>query len=237
MYSINYNRPWQLIQYRASYQVAYGVSDTQPTGFSSRDLTNTISLGLDNTNTQVLHVGLSTTYSDIQRIADSVKSEQSTYVIQVVADSTYFKELILRGDRLALRAAANYSDSSGFGVNGRTESGDLAANYNTLIGLSVNAAYRIEDYPNELRLDRQSVSLQVQYITYLVSNLNLLLSVRDIYEDNRFREDVNLLEENATLNYLIGKLTLGLQYQEVNTQTSGNQYGTRSVMARASRAF
>lgn len=237
LYNINYSRPWQLIQYRASYQIAYGVSDTQPTGFNSRDLGNSISLGLDNTNTQIVHVGLSTTYSDIQRIADSVKTEQSTYVVQLAADSSYFKELIMGGDRLALRAAANYSDTSGFGVEGRTKSGDLAANYNTVIGISVNATYRIEDYPKELRLDRQSVTVQVQYVTYLISNMNLLLSVKDNYEDNRYRSDINLLEENLTLNYLIGKLTLGLQYQEVNTQTSGDRYGTRSMMARASRAF
>ncbi|MBI3811981.1 MAG: hypothetical protein HY283_07235 [Nitrospirae bacterium] len=236
-YNINYSRPWQLVQYRANYQITYGVSDTQPTGFNSRDLGNSVSLGLDNTNTQIVHVGLSTTYSDIQRIADSVKTEQSTYIVQLSADSSYFNELIIGGDRMALRAAASYSDTSGFGVEGKTESGDLAANYSTVIGLSVSAAYRIEDYPKELLLDRQTFTVQAQYVAYLISNMNLLLSVRDNYENNRFRADINLLEENLTLNYLIGKLTLGLQYQEVNTQSSGNQYGTRSVMARASRAF
>lgn len=236
-YNISYSRPWQLVQYRANYQIAYGVADTQPTGFSSRDLGNSVTLGLDNTNTQIVHVGLNTTYSDIQRIADSVKTEQTTYLVQLAADSSYFKELIMMGDRLGLRAVATYSDATGFGVEGRTKSGDLDANYNTVVGFSLSATYRIEDYPKELRLDRQTFTVQAQYTAYLISNVNLLLSVRDNYENNRYRANINLLEENVTLNYLIGKLTLGLQYQEVNTQTSGNQYGTRSVMARASRAF
>ena len=236
-YNINYSRPWQLIQYRANYQIAYGVSDTQPTGASSRDLGNNVSLGLDNTNTEIVHVGLNTSYSNIQRITESVKTEQSSYLVQLSADSSYFKELIMVGDRLGLRAAANYSDTTGFGVEGKTTSGDLAANYNTVIGISLNANYRIEDYPTELRLDRQSISVQAQYVTYLFSNINLLVSLRDYFEDNRYRSDVNLLEENLTLNYLIGKLTLALQYQEVGTQTSGDRYGSRSLMARATRAF
>jgi hypothetical protein len=71
----------------------------------------------------------------------------------------------------------------------------------------------------------------------LIYNLNLLASVKDTEEDNRYRPDVNVMEGNATLNYQVGLLLLGVQYQEIETRTSGDRYGTRSVMLRASRTF
>ncbi|MBI3597347.1 MAG: hypothetical protein HY203_09370 [Nitrospirae bacterium] len=236
-YNITYSRPWQLFQYRTSYQITYGLSNTNPTGVDSRDLGNFITLGADNTNTQIVHVGFNTTYSNIQRMTDSVTTNQSTYLLQLYADSSYYKNLVLNGDNLFLRGAANYSDTSGFGIAGRVTSGDVNANYTTLIGLLVNATYRIEKYPAELLLDRQIFTGQIQYTTYLIFNMNLLASVKDTEEDNRYRADVNVFEGDVILNYQIGQMLLGLQYQEIETRTSGDRYGTRSIMARASRSF
>ena len=236
-YNITYARPWQLIQYRTSYQITYGQSTTNPTGVDSRDLGNYITLGADNTNTEIVHVGFNTTYSNIQRTTDSVLSNQSTYLLQVYADSGYYRNLVLNGDNLFLRGAANYSDTTGFGIAGKVTSGDVNANYTTLIGLLLNANYRIEKYPAELLLDRQIFTGQIQYTTYLFYNLNLLATVKDTEEDNRYRPDVNVLDGNATLNYQIGLLILGVQYQEIETRTSGDLYGTRSIMLRATRTF
>ncbi|HUK56411.1 MAG TPA: hypothetical protein VLY20_07120 [Nitrospiria bacterium] len=236
-YNMTYTRPWQLLQYRTSYQITYGLSNTQPTGVDSRDLGNNISLGVDNTNTQIIHVGFNTTYSNIQRTTESVRNNQTTYLLQLLADSSYFRNLILNGDNLLLRGTANYSDSTGFGIAGKVTSADAQANYSTAIGLLVNTTYRIEKYPAVLLLDRQIVTGQVQYTTYLIFNTNLLVSVKDMEEDNRFLADVNVLEENLTLNYQIGKLMMGVQYQEIETRTAGNRYGTRSIMGRASRSF
>jgi hypothetical protein len=236
-YNITYARPWQLVQYRTSYQITYGQSNTNPTGVDSRDLGNYITLGADNTNTEIVHVGFNTTYSNIQRTTDSVLTNQSTYLLQLYADSSYYRNLVLNGDSLFLRGSANYSDTTGFGIAGKVTTGDLNANYTTLIGILVNGTYRIEKYPAELLLDRQIFTGQVQYTTYLIYNLNLLASVKDTEEDNRYRPDVNVMEGNATLNYQVGLLLLGVQYQEIETRTSGDRYGTRSVMLRASRTF
>ena len=236
-YNINYTKPWQAIQYSASYQLTYGLANTRPTGFSSRDLGNSVAVGLDNTNTRIVHVGLHTTYSDVQRVSESVKTEQSTYMVMLTADSSYVRNLIMNGDSLGLRAQANHSDTTGFGVEGRVESGELNAAYQTLIGLAMTVNYRIEDYPTELLLDRQIITGYLQYSTYLIMNMSLTLSVRDVVEDNRYREDVNRLEQSATVNHLIGKLSLGLQYLRTETRTSGDLYGTYSILLRASRTF
>jgi len=236
-YNITYARPWQLIQYRTSYQVTYGASNTNPTGVDSRDLGNYITLGADNTNTEIVHVGFNTTYSNIQRTTDSILTNQSTYLLQLYGDSSYYRNLVLNGDSMFLRGSANYSDTTGFGIAGKVTSADASANYTTLIGLLVNATYRIEKYPAELLLDRQIFTGLVQYSTYLINNLNLLATVKDTEEDNRFRPDVNMFEGDILLNYQIGLLILGMQYQDIETRTSGDKYGTHSIMLRASRSF
>ena len=236
-YRINYGKPWRLIQYRAAYQISYGASDTSPTGYHSRDIGNTINLGLDNTNTRILHVSLNTTYSDIQRATNTTRSEQTSYLAMFSADSSYFKSLIMRGDSLLLRGAATYSDTTGFGVEGRVMSGELNGAYQTPIGLSANGSYRIEDYPTELFLDRQVFTGQVLYSTLLAMNLTSTLSARDIFEDNRYRDDINRVELSVNFAYHIGKLNMGLQYQEIGTYTNASRTITRTLMAQATRTF
>ncbi len=237
LYHINYSRPWQFLVYRASYQISYGLSDTQPTGFNSRDLTNNVSLGVDNADTGIVHVGFSSTYSDIQRVTESIKTDQSSYLIMLSADSSYPRDLILTGDALGLRSQVSYSDTTGFGVEGRVTSADLNAAYQTLIGLSLVTNYRIEDYPKELLLDRQIFTSQIQYSALLIMNLNLLISLRDVLEDNRYRPDINRLEQNASLNYRIGQLGMGVQVSRIETRSSGDTFGTFSILGRLTRSF
>ncbi len=236
-YTINYFRPWQFLQYRAGYQIVYGVSDTEPTGFNSRDLTNTVNLGIDNTNTQFVHVSLNTNFSNIQRITESVKTEQSTYLVQLGADSSYPRNLLLFGDALSLRAVGTYSDSTGFGVEGRVVSGDLGTTYSTPVGFSANLGYRIEDYPRELSLDRQIFSGNIQYMTALFFRMNFAVSLGEILEDNRFRPDVSRFEVKASLDYRIGKMALGLNFLETETRSSGDRFGSYSILAKATRTF
>jgi len=236
-YNIDYTRPWQLIQYRAAYQASYGVSDTTPTGFNSRDLGNTVSFGLDNTNTEIVHLSLNALFNDVQRITDSVKSEQTSYAVQLQGDSNYYRNVLLMGDGLTLRGLGSYADSTGFGIEGRVMSAEAGANYQTVVGLNANGTYRIDNYPTSVLLDRQLFIGQLQYVTYLIANLNVMASARGTLEDNRYRSDVGVMEGIFTLNYIIGKLTVTAQFQQVETRTSGDRYGTRALTAQATRPF
>jgi len=236
-YLVNYARPFQKIQYRAGYQLSYGLSDTQPVGSSSRDLGNSVNFGMDNTEVQVLHVGFNSIYSNFQRVSESVKTEQSTYLLQVSADSSYFKSLIFRGDALNLRSQANYSNTTGAGLQGRVISGEFLGDYQTHVGFSFSEGYRIEKYPNELLLDRQIFSTTMGYTTRLPFNASLVISLTDIEEDNRYRDDINRAQGNIGLDYQIGLLTMGIQIMEIDTFSAGNRYGSRSISGRASRSF
>ena len=236
-YGINYTRPWQNIQYRASYNISYGVSDTRPTGFSSRDLGNTINLGLDNTNTRIVHVGFNATYSDIQRITESVKTEQNTYLVQLTADSNYFRNLVFMGDNLGLRAQSNYSETTGFGVEGRITTADVSAAYQTPVGLAMNLSYRIEDHPRELFLDRQLIEAQLHYSTVLFWNLHFQTSLKRALEDNRYRDDLNRSEGNLSVNYQIGEFRIAFQANGIETRTRASRFRTVSYLVTVTRSF
>jgi hypothetical protein len=155
----------------------------------------------------------------------------------LTASSSYFKSLLFRGDALDLLSQANYSNTTGAGLQGKVIAGELHANYQTPYGVSINEGYRIENYPTELLMDRQIITSQVRYSTYLFFNANLIMSLSDIEEDNRYREDVNRVEGNLSIDYQIGLLSLGVSIMETDTWTAGTRYGSRSIMGRASRTF
>jgi hypothetical protein len=236
-YTLNYARPYQRFHYTASYQLSYGISDTQPSGIGSRNLGNNITFGIDNTNTQIIHVGLNTTYSNVQTVSQSVKAEQSTYLVSLSAGSSYLKSLVFRGDALDLRSQADYSNTTGVGLQGKVISGELHADYQTPFAVSISEGYRIENYPTELLMDRQIITSQVRYSANLISNAHLIISLSDIEEDNRYREDVNRAEGSLSVDYQIAQLTLGVSIMENDSWTAGIRYGSRSIMGRASRSF
>lgn len=238
-YNINQVQRWRFLQYQTAYNVSYGLSSTSPEGADSTDLANSISLGLDNANIEVVHVGMNASLTNIQRTTDSDKSDQTTYNVGLNADSSYFRSLILRGDSLTLRAASNYSDTRGIGIEGRILTFETTADYVWRLILA-NTGYRIEDYPDAILLDRQRFFGQVQWVMFPLRNLSLNAGVKDTFEDNRFRNDLNRFEGNAQVTYQLGALTLSLQYQRIVTRVIGvaeSQVTSDVIFVRAFRPF
>jgi len=239
LYNINYFRPWRFLQYHTGYNLTYGLSDTRPGGSESQDLSNSLNVGADNTNTRLVHVGSDAVVSHIRRTTDSVESDQTSYNINLTADSSYFRNLIRRGDSLALKATTNYSDNSGIGIEGPIVRFESTATY-VWIGLFADAGYSIENYPDEVLLDRQRVFGQIQWILYVIRNTSLNLRVKDTFEDNRFRDDVNRFEVDAEATHQLGALSLSLQYRRVVTDVTGvveSRTTSDSIYARVFRPF
>ncbi len=237
LFSTSYLKPLRKLQYQLSHSLSYGISDTQPIGSSSRNLANTVAGGLDNTNTRYIHVGLQGSLSNIQTSTDSTKSDQNSYQLSLSADSNYFRNLLFRGDSLSLRARDVYRTTSGFGIDGTVNLIEAEGNYNTPIGLSFNGKYLFEDYPRELLLDRQIFSGNLFYARTLFRSVGVTLSIQEIFEDNRFRKDVNRIEGTGQLNYQLGRISMSVNYLRVETRTSGSRFVTTSVFGQASRAF
>lgn len=239
LYNINYFRPWRFLQYHAGYGLTYGLSDTRPDGPESQDLSNSLNVGVDNTNTRLVHVGSNAVVSHIQRTTDSEESDQTSYNINLSADSSYFRNLIRRGDSLTLKATANYSGNRGIGIEGPIVRFESTATY-VWIGLFADTGYSIENYPDEVFLDRQRIFGQIQWTLYVIRNASINLRVKDTFEDNRFRDDVNRFEGDAQVTYQLGALSFSLQYRRVVTDVTGeNESRTTSdsIFARVSRPF
>jgi hypothetical protein len=238
-YNINYFRPWRFLQYHAGYNLTYGLSDTRPDGPESEDLSNSVNVGVDNTNTRVVHVGSNAVFTHIQRTADSEDSDQTAYNLNLNADSSYFRNLIRRGDSLTLKAGASYSNSTGIGIEGPITRFNSSAAY-VWFGLSADIGYGIENYPDEVFLDRQRIFGTVQWLIYVIRDLRVTLGAKNTFEDNRFRDDVNRFEGNVQTTYQLGVMTLSLQYQRLVTDITGeNESRTTSdaIYAQATRPF
>jgi hypothetical protein len=153
------------------------------------------------------------TYSNVQRKTDSEETEQNTVLVVATAESSYFRSLLLRGDQLTLRSTASASQSSGFGIAGRTILFDALANYNIWQGFFAAAGYAYDDYPTEVRLDRQTYFVQSGYTAYLLQYLNVTLNAKQTWEDNRYQTDVSRTDLNGGAVYQLGLFTLRGDYQ------------------------
>ena len=218
-YNVNYFRLWRILRIISGYSLGYGTS-TSTEGPDSTDLSNDMSLTVGNTNRRIVGLSLNTSLSHVNRETDSQDSDQTTYNISLNAESGYFRGLILRGDSLTLRSNATYTSTRGIGIEGPIQRLSATANYLWRL-MTVNTGYSIENYPDEVRLDRQHFFGQFDWTLFLIRNLTFKLGVRDTFEDNRFRDDVNRLQGNTEARYRLGKNDLTITYTRVITDVTG----------------
>jgi hypothetical protein len=237
-YSIAYARPWRILLLRSSYGITYGQAQTDPAGTESKDLSHTVSLGADNSNTTYVHVGATYNFSNVQReTTDTADSDQQTHQALLNADSSYFRDLLLRGDTLTLRAAGSYTDTTGFGLEGVIITASGEALYGGFAGFTVAFRYLLENYPTEVLQDRQTFTGEVNWFRTLTANWSLNLTLRDSLEDNRYRPDINRIEADATTAYQIGRLSLSADYRVTTFTSEDTESTTQTIFLRASRPF
>lgn len=233
---ISYFSRWRDLQHRTAYNLTYGISDLEP-GPRSTDIANGVAVGLSNTNTDLVSVGFDGNYSSVQRETDGIKSEQNMYFLQLHAGTDYFRNLMLRGDRLSLRARSSYNHTSGFGIIGRVIVFESIADYVAWTGLIVTANYVYEDYPNDVRLDRQTISGQLAYTTFLMRYVSLSLNLRESLEDNRYQEDVIRTEGTSALIFSLGQLSISANAQAQIFKIGDQETTTTFYFIRAIRTL
>jgi hypothetical protein len=190
-------------------------------GPDSSDLSNTLNLTVQNTNTRIVGISLNTSITHVIRETDSVDSDQTSYNLNLNAESRYFRNLLLRGDSLFLRANTFYIINRGIGIEGPIQRFSTTADYLWRL-LTVNTGYSLENYPNEVRLDRQQIFGQLNWSFFRIRNLTLKLGLRDSFVDNRFRDDVNRFQGNAEARYRLGKNDITITYTRVVTDITGD---------------
>ncbi len=243
---VNYSRSLEILRYTSSYALSYGVSDTKqkgpgsPSDERSTDLMNTLSLGVENTRIRIVHVALAYTFNHVERRSRTVQDleDQRSHVIQVNADSSYFRGIFLEEDRLQLQSTASLTHIDGFGPSGVTLLLDGRGTYYFLGGGTASLGWTHQDYPGGFFLETDVFSEEVRWTSWY-GNATVTLGIRGSQTrgpDGRSL-DRDTLASTSTLAYRIGKFRFNLDHQWSTDRSSGVEYGSQSIFARASRSF
>lgn len=256
---VNYTRAMEVVRFSASYSLAYGLSDTDQHG-ESKDLMNTITLGVENTRIRVLHVALAYTFNNINRDLDipaanqipSVPSpegptnqeidDQQSHRFQINADTSYFRGLLLEDDSLLLQSTASWTEIDGFGADGATYAFDGRGTYYFLRGGLFSAGWTYQDYERGFYLDSQIFYEELRYTFYL-GNTSFTFGARGNQERTKGDSslDRDTIETTSSIIYRIGKFIFsvdGRWSEDVSKSESQDvTYENQSIFARMSRSF
>lgn len=243
---VNYTRSIEILRYSASYALSYGTADTSrdhlagPQKDNLRDLMNTVTLGVENTQIRIVHIALAYTFNDINRDGPTVQIEddQRSHTFQVNVDSSYFRGLLLRDDSLFLQSSSSLTRIQGFGPEGSTFTFDVRGNYYFLGGGLLGAGWTRQDFPEDFYLDSDIYFEELQWSFYL-GNANLTLGARDSHQrgDGDISLDRDTLEFTTLLAYQIGKFIFNLDHRWANDRSAGVTFRSETFFARATRVF
>lgn len=242
----NYTRSVEILRYSASYALSYGTADTSRANLAGpqeddlRDLMNTITLGVENTQIRIIHIALAYTFNDINRDGPTLQEEddQRSHTFQVNADSSYFRGLIFRDDSLFLQGSTSLTRIEGFGPTGSSFLIDARGSYYFLGGGLLAAGWTRQNYPEGFYLDSDIFFEEIQWSFYL-GNTNLTVGARDSHQrgDGNSSLDRDTLEFTTVLAYQIGKFIFNLDHRWANDRSAGMTYRSETIFARATRVF
>lgn len=242
----NYTRSVEILRYSASYALSYGTADTSRANLAGpqeddlRDLMNTLTLGVENTQIRIIHIALAYTFNDINRDGPTVQEEddQRSHTFQLNVDSSYFRGVIFRDDSLFLQGSASLTRIEGFGPSGTSLLYDARGSYYFLGGGLLAAGWTRQDYPEGFYLDSDIFYEEIQWSFYL-GNTNLTLGARDSHQrgDGNSSLDRDTLEFTTVLAYQIGKFLFNLDHRWANDRSAGVTYRSETIFARATRVF
>ncbi|MCG3111364.1 MAG: hypothetical protein MCM46_06015 [Candidatus Manganitrophus sp. SB1] len=242
----NYTRSVEILRYSASYALSYGTADTSRANLAGpqeddlRDLMNTLTLGVENTQIRIIHIALAYTFNDINRDGPTVQEEddQRAHTFQLNVDSSYFRGVIFRDDSLFLQGSASLTRIEGFGPTGTSLLYDARGSYYFLGGGLLAAGWTRQDYPEGFYLDSDIFYEEIQWSFYL-GNTNLTLGARDSHQrgDGNSSLDRDTLEFTTVLAYQIGKFLFNLDHRWANDRSAGVTYRSETIFARATRVF
>ncbi|HIE66242.1 MAG TPA: hypothetical protein EYQ01_10635 [Nitrospira sp.] len=243
---VNYTRSLEILRFTSSYAASYGVSDTKqkgpgrPASERSTDLMNTLSVGVENTRIRIVHVALAYTFNHVERRSRTVQDleDQRSHVIQANADSSYFRGILLEDDRLQLQSTASLTQIDGFGPRGITLLLDGRGTYYFLGGGMASLGWTHQDYPGGFFLETDVFSEEIRW-TSRYGNASITLGLRGSQTrgpDGRSLDRDTFASTN-TIAYRIGKFRFNLDHRWSTDRSSGIEYGSQSIFARASRSF
>lgn len=243
---VNYSRSAELFRYTASYALSYGTADTDRSGLGDpgsdelKDLMNTVSLGMENTQIRIIHIALGYTFNDIKRTSRTVQPEedQRSHHFLINVDTSYFRGIVFEDDSLFLQSSASLTRIEGFGPTGNTLVYDVRGNYYFLGGGLLALGLTYQDYPAGFYVDSLFYYEEIHW-TFYFGNANLTLGARDFHEQSRQLATVkrHTFEMTALFAYQIGKFIFNLDHRWATDRSAGVEYVSETLFARATRVF
>jgi hypothetical protein len=225
--------------------VSYGLDRVSRSGpgvpptDNDQDLMNTVNLGVENTQIRIVHLATSVTFNDIQRSVNTVQQsqDQQSFVYQLSADSSYFRNIWFNGDGLQLFGITSLTNISGFGADGSSFVLDGRATY-TFLGIIGTLGYTHQDFPSGFYTDSDQFYQEAQW----TANWIIFTALIDAKHSQQWGEGDSLLtrdgwEGTADLSGQIGQVFFGVDYRISNDSTAGVRFLNQSLFARVSRYF
>lgn len=243
---VNYTRSIEILRFTASDTISYGTADTSRKGFGDptseklKDWMTTLFLGVENTQIRIVHIALGYTYNDINRAGETVQpiQDQRSHVLQLNADSSYFRGIIFKGDSLLLQGTTSITRIQGFGPEGNTFMFDTQGTYFFWEGAILSAGFTHQDYPSGFYFDSDIFFEALQWSFYF-GNTNITVGARDSHQQSRQSATLkrDTLEFTTTLAYQLGKFLFNLDHRWADDRSAGVAYKNQSLFARATRMF
>jgi hypothetical protein len=228
-YFISYSKPLSLIQLNTGYNITYG--NTLSNSSDSRNLSNTINLGISNIETRIVRLSLNYSFNNISQ---SPGVDQLSNYYSFSADSSYLRNLLRNGDNLHLSGLVSYTDVN---TSGTTTYVDTKATYYLFSNLTFGAGWNRIDYSENVTGNQDNIFGEVQWITSPFRRMSLVLSIKETIQDTDADIDRNIMEARSTLSYGLGKIIFNIEYRYLDEDTETSDTRTQFFYAKVSRPF
>ncbi|HLF86293.1 MAG TPA: hypothetical protein VI584_04355, partial [Nitrospiria bacterium] len=228
-YFISYSKPLSLIQIATGYNITYGSSQSESS--DSRSLSNTFNVGISNIETRIVRVLANYSFNDISQ---SPGADQSSNYYSLSADSSYIRNILRNGDNLNLSGLVSYTDVN---TSGTTTYVDTKATYYLFSNLTFGAGLNHIDYSENVTGKQTNIFGEIQWITSPIRRTNLVLSIKETYQDTDADIDRIIMEARSTLSYGLGKIIFNIEYRYLDEDTETSDTRTQFFYAKASRPF
>ncbi len=234
-YFMNYFKALERIILNTGFNGNYSRTIIDP-GPLSTDLINGITLGINNANPRYVSLGASYGFTNIfRKQSDTEDNSLNQHSFNLTAQSSYLRNLLLRGDFLSMNSSANYLlydvESGGMDSSIRT---DETITYDTLRGIILSTGHNYERIQASVT-ERNIVFGQIQWVTFLIRNLYLIATARESYQLHTRIDGITIFEGRSNLIYQLGKISFNLDYTYIRQDQGTSDFATQSFFVRASR--
>jgi len=249
--NMDYTRAMEWLRYSTRYALSYGLSDTKGGGGAGAigrdkftDTMHTVSMTVENTQIQYIHVSMGYTFNDVDSSEEGSDvqdtGDQRSHLVQLNADSSYFRGLLRADDSLLLQSTASWTKIEGFGAAGESILVDGRGNYYFLPGAMLSAGYTHQDYPSGYSADTNAYYEELSWNFFIgATSFTFAATARQQRSDGDRTLDRDTVQTSGTMSYRIGRFVLSAdgRWSDDQSEVEDADFESQSFFVRASRSF